>query len=126
MVAEKLERNNVEESLQAVNCLRNPDGLATRRDRIVIYVANNDGLGFAGGDLRECRLYFGVQRVLSHDDDDGHVLIDQSEGTVFKLSGENTLRVHVGNFLDFQSALKACGISAGRIDQRILATYKPI
>lgn len=111
VVAEQLHRDDVQYALQAVDGLGHPDGLATGRDAIVTLVAHDDRLSFAGSDLGERGLHLGVQRVSGHDDDHGHVLVDQREGSVLEFTGENTLRMHVRDFFDLECTLKARRIS---------------
>jgi hypothetical protein len=47
------------------------------------------GLTLSSGDLSKRRLDLGVERVSSHDEDDGHVLIDKREGSVLELTSED-------------------------------------
>lgn len=59
------------------------------------------GSYLAGYDLLQGVLTLGVG-VVSHDDhDDRHELVHQSQWAVFQLSGQDALRVHVRDFLDF-------------------------
>lgn len=93
VVAENLERNDVQQALKAVDGLGNTNCLDVGGDGIVTLVAKDDGLGLAGSDLSERRLDLGVERVLGHDDDNWHVLVDQSKGTVLELASQNTYRI---------------------------------
>ena len=111
VVREQLQRNDVQDTLQAIDRLRHPDGLHTRRDRLIVLMADNNRLRLPCRDLRKRRLDLGVQRILSHDDDHRHVFVDEREGTVLQLAGEDTLGVHVRNFLDLESTLQACSVS---------------
>lgn len=47
------------------------------------------GLTLSSGDLSKRRLDLGVERVSSHDEDDGHVLIDKRERSVLELTSED-------------------------------------
>lgn len=111
VVAEQLQRDDVQQALQAVDGLRHADGFDVGRDSVVILVADDDGLRLARGDLRECGLHLGEIRVTGHDDDDGHVLVDEGKGTVLQFAGQDTLRMHVADFLDFERTLEAGGVS---------------
>ena len=72
-----------------------------------VLVANDDRLRLARGDLRVRGLHLGVERVLRHHDDYGHVLIDERERPVLELAGEDALGVHVRDFLDLERTLQA-------------------
>lgn len=50
------------------------------------------GLSLSGTHLCEGRLHLGVERVSSHDENDGHVLINERERSVLELSGEDLSR----------------------------------
>lgn len=82
VIAEKLQGNDVQQTLQGVDGFGYADGASSSGDTIIAFVAKHDGLGLARGDLGKGGLDLGVQRVLGHDDDDGHVLVNQSERTV--------------------------------------------
>jgi len=90
VVAQNLKRDDVQQPLQAINSLGNADRLGTQRDTIVALIAQNDGLGLPGSDLRERRLDLGIQRVLGHDDNDGHVFVNQRKRSVLELASEDT------------------------------------
>jgi hypothetical protein len=98
MVTEQLERDNVQDTLQAVDGLRDQNSLVataailieTINEGSVIVAADDDGCSLSGGHLGKGRLYLGVEGVTGHDDDDGHVLINQSKRTVLELSGKDT------------------------------------
>lgn len=92
MVAQQLQGNDVQQSLQAVNRLRHSDRLRVGGDVLVILVAENDGLGLARGDLRESVLDLGVERVLGHDDEHGHVLVNQGKRAVLEFTGKDSWR----------------------------------
>jgi hypothetical protein len=47
------------------------------------------GLTLSSGDLSKRRLDLGVERVSSHDKDDGHVLIDKRERSVLEFTSED-------------------------------------
>jgi len=47
------------------------------------------GLTLSSGNLRKGRLDLGVERVSSHDEDDGHVFIDKRERSVLELTSED-------------------------------------
>jgi len=90
VVAQNLKRDDVQQTLQTIYSLGNPDRLGTRRDAIVALIAQNDGLGLPRSDLRERRLDLGIQRVLGHDDDNRHVLVNQRERAMLELASEDT------------------------------------
>lgn len=132
MVAQNLERDNVQQALEAVDGLGHPDSLDACGDTVVARVAQDNGLRLARGDLGKGGLDLGVERVLGHDDDHGHILVDQGERTVLELSSEDTwsldqhnklekdvskeltLRVHIADFLDLECTLQASGVSNGK------------
>lgn len=106
VVREELERDDSQETLKAVDGAGDTDGLHTRLDVLVVVVANDNGLTFSRCDLHERGLNLGVQRVLGHDQNDGHRLVNESERTVLELTGKDTFRVHVADFLDLKGALE--------------------
>jgi hypothetical protein len=91
MVAQQLQRDDVQQPLQAV------DRLGTRIVFAPAGMPSSPSLhSTIGCALRavicakaNCTL-FGVERVLRHDDDDGHVLVDERERAVLQLAGEDT------------------------------------
>lgn len=115
MVTEQLERDDVQDTLQAIDGLGHANRLAALGDALVVLVADDDRLGLARGDLRKGRLHLGVERILRHDDDHGHVLVDQGQGTVLELAGEDTLGVHVRDFLDLECTLQTRCIPESRV-----------
>ena len=110
VVTQELQRDDVQEPLQSIDSLGYTDCLHTLLDAIITVVANDDGLGFASGDLCKGRLNLGVQRILRHDDDHGHVFVNQGQRTVLQFTREDALRVHVADFLDLQGTLQASGV----------------
>lgn len=90
VITQQLQRDDIQNTLQAIYSLRHADSLDVLGDSFVVFVAHDDGLGFPRGDLGEGRLYLGVQRVLRHDDNHGHVLVDQGEGAVLQFTSEDT------------------------------------
>jgi hypothetical protein len=90
MVAQQLQWDDIQQSLQAIHSLGHPDGLYVLGDTLIVLIAHNDRLRFASGDLGEGGLDFGVERVASHDDDNWHVLVNQSEWTVLQFPSEDT------------------------------------
>lgn len=107
VVREELERDDVDQTLQAVDGLGDTDGLVVLDEAVITAVANDDGLTLAGRDLLERALDLGVERVAGHDKNNGHVLVDQGKGTVLELTSQNTLTVHVRDFLDLERTLEA-------------------
>jgi hypothetical protein len=135
-VREQLERNDVDETLQAVGSLGYSDDLGSIGNRVVVLVTDNDcwstwprisgadkltGLTLSSSDLSEGRLNLRVEGVSGHNEDDGHVLVDKRQRSVLELSSENlksanscktepgtayTLTVHVRDLLDLQSTLE--------------------
>lgn len=110
VVTEELQRNDVQEPLHNIDSLGYTDGLDTLLDAIITIVADNDGMGFASGDLCKGRLNLGVQRILRHDDDHRHVFVNQGQWTVLQFTREDALRVHVADFFDLQGSLQASGV----------------
>ena len=90
VVAEQLQGDNVEQTLKAVDGLRHADSLNILRDTLIAFIAYDDGLGLARGNLGERRLDLGIERVTCHDDDYRHVLVDECKRTVFQLPGKDT------------------------------------
>lgn len=90
MVTQQLERDDVEDTLQAVDGTGDGDRLVLLLLDRVVLAADDDRLSLAGGDLGEGRLDLGVERVTRHDDDNRHVLVDQGERAVLKFTGEDT------------------------------------
>jgi hypothetical protein len=90
VIAEQLQRDDVQQALHTVNGLGNANGLRACGDALVTIITQDDGLAIASSNLGEGGLDFGIQRVFSHDDDHGHVLVDQREGPMLKLSSQNS------------------------------------
>jgi len=128
VVAEELEWDDVEETLQAINRSRNTDSLGVLADRVIIFVAHDDRLAFTSGDLSECGLDLGVEGVAGHDDDDGHVLVNECERSVLELSSEDTFAMSIADFLDLQGTLKAGSvlISTAHDKQRLGVDQSPL
>lgn len=95
VIGEQLQRDDVQQALQAVDGLGHADRLAALGNAPVVLVADDDWLCLARGDLRVRGLHLGVERVLCHDDDNGHVLVNERKGAVLQLAGKDTLGVHV-------------------------------
>lgn len=67
---------------------------------------NKNCTHLAGHNLLQGVLAFGIA-VVSHDDhDDRHQIIHQGQRAVFQLSSQDSLWVHVCDFLDFLNRLK--------------------
>lgn len=149
VVRQELQRNDVDQTLQAVDSAGDTDGPILGINGVVLFVANNDwknaksrsrmrnfgslkrqvaesierltGLTLSGSHLGQSALNLGVERILSHDEDDGQVLVDQGKRSVLELSSKDTLRVHIRNLLDFQSSLETGGeLVASAHDQQRL------
>ena len=91
MVAQELQGDDVEQSLQTVNCPGNADRLDVLQElRIVVVVANDHWSCLSRGDLRKRGFNFGEERIPGHNNDDRHVLVDQRKGAVLEFSGKNT------------------------------------
>jgi hypothetical protein len=91
VVAKQLQRDDIQNALEAVHSARDDDlapaGLLERR---VVVAADDDRLPLARGDLRQGGLDLGIERIASHDDDHRHILVDERERAVFEFSGEDT------------------------------------
>lgn len=60
MIAQELEGYDVEQTLQTIHSLRHTDGFRISWNAGVALIAEDDGLGFAGGNLGEGGLNLGV------------------------------------------------------------------
>jgi hypothetical protein len=89
MIAQKLEGYNVKQTLQTVHSFWYTNSLCISRDAVVTLVAEDNRLCFAGSNLGKCRLNLGVQRILGHNNDNRHVLVDQGKRAVLELSGKD-------------------------------------
>ena len=114
VVAEQLERNNVDDGLDVLGDEwdREQDGVGASdlRDLRVILAANDDEIGTSSAQLLYDGYHLAVERVGRGDDDDGHVLINQCQRAVLHLSGEDALAVHQGDFLHLESPLNGGGV----------------
>jgi len=110
VIAEELERDDIEETLKAVDSLGTTDRSGVGGDGIIAFVTENDRSSLASSDLSKCGLDLGIQGILGHDDDNGHVLVDEGQGAVFEFSGKDTLGVHVADFLDLESTFQASSV----------------
>eukprot|EP00128_Syssomonas_multiformis_P013859 Colp12_sorted_trinity150504_noHs@10796 len=111
MVAKKLERNDSKNTLHtvlSVGDLKNTVRELLKR-LLIVFCADNNGPALAGCNLLKSVLGLGVCAVTHNDHEHGHVLVNESEGTVLKLTREDTLGVHVCKLLDLESTLKAGG-----------------
>jgi hypothetical protein len=70
VVGQQLEGDDVDEALKAVDGVGHSDESVVGIERVVVVVADNDGLTLSGLDLLEGRLDLGVKTVLGHDQDD--------------------------------------------------------
>jgi hypothetical protein len=93
VVTQELHGDDVQQSLQTIDSLGDPDGLHAGRNAVIVLIADDDGLRFPCGDLGEGGLHLGVKRIPGHDNDDGHVFVDESERTVFQFSSEDTCEI---------------------------------
>ena len=97
VVAQELQGNDIEQSLQTVDGPWNADRLRVPQEsRVVVVVANDHRSCLSRSDLRKRGLDFGEERIPGHDNDDRHVFIDQRERAVLEFSGKDTcVRVSV-------------------------------
>jgi hypothetical protein len=122
-VGNKLEGNDVENTLKAVDGLGDLNLLSLGGlELLVIRVADDNGLAAASNDL-----LIGVERLLeeiiaSQDHDDGEVLVDKGKDTMLEFAGHNSLAVKVRNFLNLQGTLKSSGklAATAKKEQRLL------
>jgi hypothetical protein len=126
MVRKDLQWDNIQQPLQAIDGFRDADRLAVRWNSFISLAAQDDRLRFSGSDLSISGLDFRIKRILSHDNYDGHVLIDQGERAMFEFSSKDayqnnsgkkgqcdsmrTFRVHVTDFFDFERSFEAGSI----------------
>lgn len=87
VITQQLERDDVQDTLQHITRLGHADRLRVLRHRLVVLIADDDRLRLARRDLRERALHLRVQRIARHDDDHGHVLVDERERAVLQLAG---------------------------------------
>lgn len=106
MVTEQLEWDDVENTLEAVDGLWDTNRLRLLRHGRVIFIADDDRLRLACGNLGKGILHLRVKRVTRHDDNHRHVLINECEWAVLELSGKDTLGVHIADLLDLERALE--------------------
>lgn len=131
VVAEELERDNVEDTLETIDSSRYDNCLVLSTlvlvhavlDSRVVLAADDDGSAFSGRDLGEGILDLGVERVTGHDNDDRHILINQRQRSVLELASENTFRVHVGDFLNLEGALEASRVLVSSTHDKQAAGY---
>jgi hypothetical protein len=90
MVRKNLQGDNIQQSLQAIDSFRDTDRLAVGRNGIITLITEDDRLRLARGDLSIRGLYFRVKRILSHDNYDGHVLINKGERAVLQFASKDT------------------------------------
>lgn len=93
MITQQLQWDDVQNTLQAIDRLRNADRLVLGGgggDQWIVLATDDDGFTLASGDLSERGLNFGIKRVAGHDENDGHVLVDERQRTVLEFSSENT------------------------------------
>jgi len=97
VVAQELQWNDVEQSLQTVDGLWNPDRLRVLQEpRVVVVVANDHWSCLSRSDLRKRGLNLCEERIPGHNNDDRHVLINQRERAVLEFSGKDScVRVSV-------------------------------
>ena len=95
-VGHELERDDVEQTLQNINGLRDLDLVGLVAGELgVALAANDDGATLAGNDLLVCVEGLGEQTVAGEDHDDGQGLVDQSEHAVLELTRHDGLAVEV-------------------------------
>ena len=68
-------------------------------DCIVTLIAEDNEASIARPQLLDDALHLGMHPVASGDDDDGHVLIHQSQGPMLHLACQNALTVHQRHLL---------------------------
>ena len=113
VVRKKLERDDVQNPLQAVDGARNLNARTTGvglHRFLVTLLAKQNGPASSGGDLRERVHTFLVQRVAHDDHEDGQGFVHHGQRPVLQLAGQDALGMHVGQLFDFQSPLQASGV----------------
>ena len=96
MVREDLQGDDIQQSLQAIDGFRDADRLAVGRNSGISLTAQDDRLRFPGSDLSISGLYFRIKRILSHDNYDGHVFIDQGERAMLEFPSKDTYQDNSG------------------------------
>jgi len=82
--------------LQAINRFGDANRLAIGWNSCISLIAQDDRLRFSGSDLSKSGLHFRVQRILSHDNYDGHILINQGERAMLEFASEDTYQGNSG------------------------------
>ena len=103
-VGHELKRDDVDQTLQAVDGLWNLDlvGLVTW-ELGVTGVADDDWPTLASNDLLVCVERLGEDVVAGKNHDNWQRLVDKGEDTVLELTRHDSLAVKVRNFLDLES-----------------------
>lgn len=78
------------------------------RELLVARVADDNRTALASNDLLVGVQGFGEDVVTREDHDDGKGLVDECEYAVLEFTGHDGFAVEIGDFLDFEGALKDC------------------
>jgi len=104
-VSHKLERDDVVQALEDIDCRGHLDLLSLARWELgVVLVADNDGLATTGNDLLVRVQTLGEDGVACEDHDDRKVVVNERQHTVLQLTGHDSLTVQVRDLLDLQGA----------------------
>ncbi len=122
-VCHQLKRNDIEKTLQCINCAGNLDPFGLGRGELLIALgADDDRSTFTSDDcdcvsdeeilyipkrtLLECIERLRENFVSSKDHDDGKILIDKSQNTMFQFTRHDCFTVQVGDLFDLKSTLQ--------------------
>ena len=120
IVGEKLERNDGQEGHKAVAGVRNDEAVVAHvLDDGIVLGDHGDDFAFAGFYFLDVADNFFVHAMLGCDDDDGHFLVDEGDGTVFHFGGGIAFGMDVGYFFQFESAFECNGVvvATAKVDE---------
>ena len=102
-ISNQLQWNNIQQSLQYINCARNLDAFRFIVGELgIAFVADYYGSAAASDDLLVGIQGFAEDVVAGEDHDYGEVFVDEGEDAVFEFAGHDGFAVEVGDFFDFE------------------------
>ena len=113
MVGEELEGDDAQDPLQTVHRVGDLQEAPARHllSLGVARLADEERLASPGHHLEEAAETLAVERVPGDHQDQRHLVINQRQGAVLQLPGQQSLAVHVGQLLDLQGTLQAGGVT---------------